>query len=156
MKQFEEDLELAKNLVSIITAAETGKMLPGMVIDNKRQPNITFNTPYGHFNYAKPISMYYNNLIWDEGLIQIELSSTVVITGDDVEHDLYSFPESEESYFQNSLIHEPFLHTWNTIVSYLIKNLDGTNIKSITIYQDDIKEVVNWIMTEMEKLNDTI
>jgi len=141
MTQFELDLHYAKSIVKILDAAYTGTLDNNVHFTIKKsvpvheEDWIGIKSEYGIIEYNMKDS-FFNNMLWSNKQLQIESESKkLYIAGDNMgtSFELITNPEDEATYFQNSLIYEPHIHSMLILVSYINKYINKNDIKSVNV-----------------------
>ena len=82
MTQFEEDLELAKNISTILKSLYDGKFDSELTKFFSNSNLLTFKTPKGTIHFSSTEEIYIASAIWsgiDTTTIQIQMNSDVII-----------------------------------------------------------------------------
>ena len=154
MGSFEEDLELAKNISTVLKALVDGKLhnnLGCTISDFFNNSLLTLDTPMGHLKFSVHDEIFIGNAIWDD-LIQIQLNSDYICLNGTTSIELMKNPEDEALYFQNSLMFDTRINSLVLIISYIIKHLSCTDLKSIVLFEHNIKALSRYLEYKLELL----
>lgn len=154
MSQYELDLNIAKSIIKILDATVSGTLDDNVNFNIRKgvnpEPNlekdwICIRSKYCMIEYCMT-SRYNNNMLWSTQL-QIESepeSNMLYLSKTKQSFELIINPEDEATYFQNSLIYEPYIHSMLFLASYIKKHINKHNIKSVNvIFGVDVSEFID-------------